>query len=448
MIDLYAPGSVEYAAGTSPHNNSGEQQPAYVAHPLGADDVVDVVREAARRGLTLVSQASGHGAGGSIGENSIIVDTSGLDGVSIDVDARLARVGAGATWASVNGAAQRHGLLGLAGSSPDVTVSGYTFGGGVGWLTRRHGLASASLRTVLFVDGAGRLRRATDDAADQADRDAIWAYRGGGGIGIAVELEFDLAPSSGLWAGYLLWSIDHLDAVVEAWAETRAASGTAVSTSLSVLHAPPGPPFPDQLRGQPVVHLAIASLDGPESATPLRHALARIPAPTVDTWASADATVLAGIHLDPPAAVPALGVARWLNDSAPRVMLDAMTIVAAEDSPVTMIEFRDVAAAASAGPTDVRAGALTVPAPFLVHAVGMAADGEAGLEDAFRAILDALAPADIGRSVASFAEGRIAVPDALDAADIARVRSIRDVLDPHHLFADTRITREGSAGGA
>lgn len=180
MIDLYAPGSVEYAAGTSPHNNSGEQQPAYVAHPLDADDVVDVVREAARRGLTLVSQASGHGAGGSIGENSIIVDTSGLDGVSIDVDARLARVGAGATWASVNGAAQRHGLLGLAGSSPDVTVSGYTFGGGVGWLTRRHGLASASLRTVLFVDGAGRLRRATDDAADQADRDAIWAYRGGG----------------------------------------------------------------------------------------------------------------------------------------------------------------------------------------------------------------------------------------------------------------------------
>lgn len=126
-----------------------------------------------------------------------------------------------------------------------------------------------------------------------------------------------------------------------------------------------------------------------------------------------------------------------------------MTIVAAEDSPVTMIEFRDVAAAASAGPTDVRAGALTaVPAPFLVHAVGMAADGEAGLEDAFRAILDALAPADIGRSVASFAEGRIAAPDALDAADMARVRSIRDVLDPHHLFADTRITREGSAGGA
>lgn len=98
MIDLYAPGSVEHAAGTSPHNNSGEQQPAYVAHPLGAEDVVDVVREAARRGLTLVSQASGHGAGGSIGENSIIVDTSGLDGVSIDVDARLARVGAGATW--------------------------------------------------------------------------------------------------------------------------------------------------------------------------------------------------------------------------------------------------------------------------------------------------------------------------------------------------------------
>lgn len=70
-------------------------------------------------------------------------------------------------------------------------------------------------------------------------------------------------------------------------------------------------------------------------------------------------------------------------------------------------------------------------------------DGAGG----FRSILEAIAPADIGRGVASSADGRIVASDALDAEAMARVRGIRDTLDPDHLFADTRITREGSRGG-
>ena len=55
-----------------------------------------------------------------------------LKTVSIDAKRRTARVGAGVTWAALNAAAEPYGLLGLAGSAPDVGVVGYTVFGGVG----------------------------------------------------------------------------------------------------------------------------------------------------------------------------------------------------------------------------------------------------------------------------------------------------------------------------
>jgi hypothetical protein len=161
----------------------------------------------------------------------------------------------------------RCGLLGRSGSAPDVGVSGYTFGGGVGWLARSEGMAAAALRTVDYVDGRGTIRRAAEDADDLADRDALWAFRGGGGVGVAARLEFGLAAVHDLWAGYLLWPIEHLEAVISAWAAALPRVGPALATTISVLHAPRFPPFPESLRGTPVIHLALASPQGPEHAS-------------------------------------------------------------------------------------------------------------------------------------------------------------------------------------
>ena len=98
------------------------------------------VGRAAQPGVAV--QASGHGAGAPIESDRVLVDTSGLNTAHIDARARVAHVGAGATWSAVNAVAERDGLLGLAGSSPTVAVAGYTFGGGVGFLTRPYGMAS------------------------------------------------------------------------------------------------------------------------------------------------------------------------------------------------------------------------------------------------------------------------------------------------------------------
>jgi FAD/FMN-containing dehydrogenase len=123
--DLLAqPGSSAYRAATTPHNSTVAQQPAVVAHPDSAEEVAEAVRWAVDRNLGVAVQAGGHGAGAPIGPNQMLVDTSGLDDVSIDADGRIAQVGAGTTWSAVNSSGQQHGLFGLAGSSPTVAVAG------------------------------------------------------------------------------------------------------------------------------------------------------------------------------------------------------------------------------------------------------------------------------------------------------------------------------------
>ncbi|MGA8250078.1 MAG: FAD-binding protein [Mycobacterium sp.] len=189
---LSGPGSAPYEAATSPRTSSAVQRPVMVARPTSAEEVAESMRWAVDRDLRVAAQASGHGAGAPIGEDQLLIDTSALNTVQIDVAARTATAGAGATW-TVNALAQRHGLLGLAGTSPTVAVAGYTFGGGVGWLTRPHGMASSALLAVEYIDGEGRFRRAAEDAPDPVDREALWAFRGGGGIGLATALSFELA---------------------------------------------------------------------------------------------------------------------------------------------------------------------------------------------------------------------------------------------------------------
>ena len=96
-------------------------------------------------------------------------------------------------------------MAALAGTSPNVGVTGYTLGGGLGWLARRYGLAANSVTAVEIVTPGGRLTRA--DANNEPD--LFWAVRGGGGsVGVVTALELTLYPVRELYAGVLFFPIE------------------------------------------------------------------------------------------------------------------------------------------------------------------------------------------------------------------------------------------------
>ena len=70
----------------------------------------------------------------------MLLRTVRMRSVHIDPAARTERAEAGALWQDVTVPAGQHGLAALAGTSPNVGVTGYTLGGGLGWLARRYGL--------------------------------------------------------------------------------------------------------------------------------------------------------------------------------------------------------------------------------------------------------------------------------------------------------------------
>jgi len=207
----------------------------------------------------------------------------------------------------------------------------------------------------------------------------------------------------------------------------------SVSSAISLLKLPPEGPFPDQLLGTPVVHLSYASPDGGAHLEVMRDAVQGTAAPVVDTTGPGDLQSLSAVHLDPPSAVPARGTGRWLGDVEADVVA-AMFEAARIGRPdgLNMIELRHTACA-DVGP----AGALTsVPAPFLLHAVGAAVDDDA--RSRVDAVLDQVEnaglAADIGRAAPSFREGQPDVADAWESSEQVRLRSIRAALDPERVF--------------
>ena len=137
-------------------------------------------------------------------DDLLLVNVSRLQDVHVDPGARSVRVGAGVKWDRVAPRLSAHGLAGLHGSSPDVGIAGYSLGGGMGWLARKHGLQTNAVTALELVTAEGELIRV--DAEHEPE--LFWALRGGGGnFGIVTAIEFDVVEVDELYAGAYFFPI-------------------------------------------------------------------------------------------------------------------------------------------------------------------------------------------------------------------------------------------------
>ena len=188
---VFVPGEAGYDQARQAWNLAVDERPAIVVAAESAADVAQAVRYARAHRMRIAPQGTGHGAEPLEPlDGAMLLRTTRMRTVRIDPAARTARAEAGAIWQDVTAPAGQHGLAALAGTSPDVGVTGYTLGGGLGWLARRYGLAANSVTAAELVTPDGDLVRA--DASH--DSDLFWAVRGGGGAGVVTALEMRLYP--------------------------------------------------------------------------------------------------------------------------------------------------------------------------------------------------------------------------------------------------------------
>ena len=78
-----------------------------------------------------------------------------MKGVRVDPARRRVAAQAGCTWKDVDAETQQFGLAVTGGLVSSTGIAGFTTGGGIGWLVRKHGLASDNLvgADVVTADG-------------------------------------------------------------------------------------------------------------------------------------------------------------------------------------------------------------------------------------------------------------------------------------------------------
>ena len=248
-------------------NGAVDRYPSCIVECADAEDVSHATHIAVDHGLRMTVRGGGHNvAGRSIRDGALLLDLSKLRQVSVNRELRVATVQGGAVWRDVDRATAVEGLATTGGLISSTGVGGFTLGGGVGWLMRKHGLACDNLRSAGVVLADGRFVR----ASPQEHPDLFWGLRGGaGGLGVVTSFDFQLHPLREVVSGLIVHPAEHAAAALRAFRDFAANAPDEFCGLAVITHGPPLPFLDPAWHGRPVVMFGVCwsgDLDEGEAA--------------------------------------------------------------------------------------------------------------------------------------------------------------------------------------
>jgi FAD/FMN-containing dehydrogenase len=256
--EVIAAEDAEYEQARAVFYATYDRRPAVIIRPADTDEVAFVVSLARENGVELAVRGGGHStAGHSVSEGGIVLDLSLLKALEIDPAARTAWAETGLTTGEVTAAGSAHGLAVGFGDTGSVGIGGLTLGGGVGYLSRPHGLTIDNLLAAEVVTADGRLLRADENQY----QDLFWAIRGGGGnFGVATRFLYRMHPVDTVVGGMLL--LPATPEVIASFVEAADQAPEELSAIINIMPAPPLPFVPEEHHGELIV-LALVVYAGP-----------------------------------------------------------------------------------------------------------------------------------------------------------------------------------------
>jgi FAD/FMN-containing dehydrogenase len=275
---VIAPDDAEYDEARTVFYGGIDRRPTAIVRPADAAQVARVVSVAREAGLELAVRSGGHSiAGHSVCDGGLVLDLSDMRGLEIDPEGRTAWAQTGLTAGEYTKAAAGHGLATGFGDTASVGIGGLTLGGGVGYLSRAHGLTIDDLLAAEIVTADGQIVEA--DA--ESDPDLFWAIRGGGGnFGVATRFKFRLHELQGVVGGMLM--LPATAEVVRAFVAAAEAAPDELSTIANIMPAPPMPFVPEEQHGRLVVMGLLCYAGPPEAAEPVLAPFRSLATPIVD----------------------------------------------------------------------------------------------------------------------------------------------------------------------
>jgi hypothetical protein len=262
--EVVLPEDPGYDAARIVWNGLVDRRPAMVARCSDVEDVIAALRLAREHDLVVAVRSGGHSVGGfSTCDGGIVIDLSRMRGVSVDAEARIARVQGGTLLGELDREAQALGLACPVGVVSHTGVAGLTLGGGMGRLQRRHGFTIDNLLSVDLVTADGRLVRASENE----EPELFWGIRGAGpNFGIVTSFEFRLHPVGPMVThGWVVHPLERARELASMFREFALGAPDDVFASFALGVVGPEDPWPE-LVGKPVVIIGAAHAGAVEAA--------------------------------------------------------------------------------------------------------------------------------------------------------------------------------------
>jgi len=337
---IIMPGDNAYDDARKAWNADIDRRPAIIVQCGSVNDVVSAVRFAQKAGLEIAVRGGAHSfPGHSVCDDGLVIDLRQLNLVSVDPEAKTARVQGGALLSDLDAATQAHGLAVPAGVVGHTGVGGLTLGGGMGWLTRHAGLSIDNLIAAEVVLADGRILQANHDQ----HAELFWALRGGGGnFGVVTEFTFrlhDIGPM--VQFGLFFWGMEQGKAALRRMRDVVGKLHPSLNAlPVVALTAPPAPFVPVEHQHKTGYALLLAGFGDPAEHQKVTEYLRSTEPPLFDFVTTMPYVALQGL-LDEPNAWGSYGYDKgaYFEDITDE-MIDVLTTHGpAKNSPVSLIIF-------------------------------------------------------------------------------------------------------------
>ncbi|NED93932.1 FAD-binding oxidoreductase [Phytoactinopolyspora alkaliphila] len=426
---VHVPGDDRYDAERISWHRTVDPYPAVVAEATTADDIQRAVVTAREHGLPFAVQSTGHGTYVPA-DGGLLLKTARMNSVEVDPAGRTAVTGPGARWSDVVAAAAPFGLAPLSGTL-SVGVTGYTLGGGAGFLSRTHGFAADALVGAELVTSDGRVVQ----VSAREHPDLHWALRGGSGnFGVVTSLEFRLFPVSQVLAGMAFVDAERAAHVLAYYRDWALDEPVELSTALMVMRMPDAPQVPEPVRGRPVLGVRAFCLAEARRARKHLSALLDVAGPPLLDGMSELAFAEASAALSGPPHPPAAVDQRFeLLDDLPDTVFSAMA--GTVHAPVAAVELRHWGGA-MARPSGEPGPAGHRDAPFSVIATAMAGDVDqlAAGSAALDTFISQVRPHATGGSFLNFLGDPARTRSAYTEQNYRRLAELKRDWDPANVF--------------
>jgi hypothetical protein len=264
--DLVRPGDSGYEDARAIWNGMVARKPGLIARCADVSDVQSAVRAASETGVLTAIRCGGHSlAGFSTCDGGMVIDLSRMRQVTVDREARRARIAGGCLLGSIDSATQKAGLVFPSGVVSHTGASGLILGGGTGWLTRRFGLSCDNVEGFTLVTADSSVVRANS----KENPDLFWALRGGGGnFGVVTEFEVKLHPLTSVVLAEGLTPEPEIRGLLRGWRDFMAEAPIDLKWNIDLRLATQANKVPMALRGRPVASSSLIWAGDPEAGRP------------------------------------------------------------------------------------------------------------------------------------------------------------------------------------